>query len=212
MKKTKLFAALAALTLASLAQAATLLPGQSLTPGQSVSSDSGAYTLVMQGDGNLVMYQRSNMSPIWYTKTDGNPGAAAVMQGDGNLVVYSTTGTALWNSRTAGNAGAYLNVQDDRNLVVYRADGKALWHSDTYIRPEPPKPVDPPKPVQPPKQDCPGNPGGAQIWFSFCLTKPAGGWWEDRQSTAVTACNYAQAKALAQSRAANYIISDGMCR
>ncbi|MBN9621297.1 MAG: hypothetical protein J0H43_16460 [Actinobacteria bacterium] len=91
-----------------------------------VVSKSKQYTLVQQGDGNLVEYAGSKA--IWSTQTNGRSTARTIMQMDGNLVQYGTDGHPSWFSRTAGHAGAALVVQDDGNLVIY-ADGKALWSS-----------------------------------------------------------------------------------
>jgi hypothetical protein len=106
-------------------------PGQGLGPGQSVVSCNGRFTFVMQGDGNLVLYDGSK--PRWSTQTNGKNGYAAVMQGDGNFVLYGPTAVPLWASRTDGNAGAWFAVQDDGNLVVYRASPQLpLWNSGTF--------------------------------------------------------------------------------
>ena len=58
-----------------------------------------AFRLVMQADGNLVLYQ-SDGTPRFNTGTEGNPGTIAVMQDDGNLVLYKSP--AIWASNTAG--------------------------------------------------------------------------------------------------------------
>jgi len=99
--------------------------GEVLTAGQFIVSCGGAcgaFTLIMQGDGNLVLYQEGWV-PVWASAWYGaaDPGAYAVMQGDGNLVVYGPgcPGGVCWNSGTAGNPGAELSVQDDGNLVIY---------------------------------------------------------------------------------------------
>ncbi|WP_329133692.1 hypothetical protein OG552_16695 [Streptomyces sp. NBC_01476] len=103
----------------------------------------GRYTLlVMQADGNFVMYRKRDGKAIWSTGTYGHAGAYADMQSDGNLVVYGpgggpSTGGALWSTGTYGHAGAYADMQDDGNLVVYRAGGGtstggALWSTGTY--------------------------------------------------------------------------------
>jgi hypothetical protein len=63
-----------------------LLPGQQLNPGQSKVSCDGRFTLVMQGDGNLVLYQQGRA--LWNTQTNGRGGHHAVMQSDGNFVLY----------------------------------------------------------------------------------------------------------------------------
>ncbi len=54
--------------------------------------------LVMQGDGNLVLYRdntNGTVTAIWSTFTDGNPGAVAVLGTDGKLRILSASGSAL---------------------------------------------------------------------------------------------------------------------
>ena len=102
-----------------------LVPGASLSAGQSLSSPSGAYHLVMQGDGNLVEYN-SSASSVWASSTNPN-GSVAVMQGDGNFVVYSSSDAALWSSGTSGNPGAYLSLADTGLLSVVSTSGVPLW-------------------------------------------------------------------------------------
>ena len=104
---------------------ATLHSGQCLQPGQSLQSDNQLHTLIMQPDGNVVLYNQQSQ-PLWSTDTGGliTPGHFA-MQADGNLVLYDTDGSAKWVSNTYGNPGAFLNIQDDGNLVVYRSGAQA---------------------------------------------------------------------------------------
>lgn len=106
-------------------------PGQRLNAGWSIKSRDGRYRVVMQSDGNLVLYQSSGA--VWATGTNGNSGSWAVMQNDGNLVVRRPGGTAIWASNTAGNSGSRLIIQNDRNLVIYRSNGTASWASGTNI-------------------------------------------------------------------------------
>ncbi|MDF3291444.1 hypothetical protein [Streptomyces silvisoli] len=98
--------------------------------------------LVMQSDGNLVMYRKRDGAAIWSSGTYGHPGAYAMMQKDGDLVVYrsgggpSTVGS-LWASGTHGHPGAYAIMQDDGNLVIYKSGGGpstggSLWASNTW--------------------------------------------------------------------------------
>jgi hypothetical protein len=53
--------------------------------------------LIMQGDGNLVIY-----SPlaIWASNTDGEPGAHLLVQNDGNVVLYRADWTPIWDTGT----------------------------------------------------------------------------------------------------------------
>ncbi|WP_244135196.1 protease pro-enzyme activation domain-containing protein [Burkholderia sp. BCC1638] len=93
--------------------------GTTLKPGQTAYSASQNHRLVMQNDGNLVLYNVSGAA-IWNSGTFGNAGAYAVFQTDGNFVVYSAGGRALWFSATNGGSyGQYLAVQDDGNMVIY---------------------------------------------------------------------------------------------
>lgn len=106
-------------------------PGTVLGAGSAIASCDGRFSLVMQGDGNLVLYVNSSGTPLWWSGTEGHPGAFAVMQGDGNFVVYSAQGQALWWSGTSGHPGAFLEVQTDGNLVVYAPGWQPLWASGT---------------------------------------------------------------------------------
>jgi hypothetical protein len=104
----------------STTSVSTLTAGQDLTAGQELQSPDGQYTLVMQADGNLVLYQGAftcqtacTGDALWNSQTEGDDGAYAVMQTDGNLVVYQGSG-AVWNSQTEGfGAGTYLSMQND---------------------------------------------------------------------------------------------------
>ena len=55
-------------------------------------------TLVMQGDGNLVLYKTGGAAR-WSTATHGHPGARLAVQNDGNVVVYEGS-TPLWATGT----------------------------------------------------------------------------------------------------------------
>jgi hypothetical protein len=117
------------LTGMSPAAAATdrLATGQALTSGQSLVSGNGAYRLVMQPDGNAVVYNAANVAQ-WASRTGGNPGARLVVQADGNVVVYSAANRGLWATGTRTTNGR-LVMQADGNVVVYSASDAGLWAS-----------------------------------------------------------------------------------
>jgi hypothetical protein len=92
-----------------------------------------SYELVLQDDGNLVIYNASGRA-LWASNTDIHNPTQAVMQTDGNFVIYSG-GHALWATGT-NDGGQALCFQDDGNLVVYttiiaHCYGNALWASGT---------------------------------------------------------------------------------
>jgi peptidoglycan/xylan/chitin deacetylase (PgdA/CDA1 family) len=109
----------------------TVLPaGSRLDPGSALSSPGGQYRLVMQRDGNLVLYTVADR-PLWAAGTRESGGAYAVLQRDGNLVVYSVRGhRALWSTRTSGHPGAVVTLHIDGNVTVHAGD-RRLWASDS---------------------------------------------------------------------------------
>ena len=69
------------------------------TPKWATGTDGRAIgDIVMQDDGNLVMYDANG--PVWASGTDQHPGAVLVLQDDGNLVIYAPDGTPLWATGT----------------------------------------------------------------------------------------------------------------
>ncbi|XP_055334353.1 uncharacterized protein LOC129585629 [Paramacrobiotus metropolitanus] len=110
-----------------------LHPGEELLPGRSIHSKNGKLDLIMQTDGNLVLYRTSDGSPIWASNTCHKPVQKCVMQHDGNLVLYEHNGTPIWASNTYGQNGAELKVQDDGNLCMYKGH-HCCWASGTHGR------------------------------------------------------------------------------
>ncbi len=99
-----------------------LYTNQSLLINQSLVSTNGLYELIMQSDGNLVLYKYTGVggwAAYWSTGTGGDGSSFLAMQPDGNLVVYKYSGGVTWNSGTYGYGAAWLNMQNDGNLVVY---------------------------------------------------------------------------------------------
>ncbi len=106
----------------------TLAPGEGLGDNTMRASCDGRFILVMQGDGNLVLYPTANVTPtgaVWNSRTFGAT-PTLWMQTDGNLVVYHGQ-TAVWNSRTHGNPGATLEITNAGKLRVRSASNATLW-------------------------------------------------------------------------------------
>ena len=121
-------------------------------------SNGPVWEAVMQGDGNLVVYD-PYAHPLWASATAGNVGACVVVQDDGNVVIYDANNNSLWASNTVvpgqpaaptatdrltANQGLIpgqsiksldgrftLIFQTDGNLVLYAPGGQALWASNT---------------------------------------------------------------------------------
>lgn len=108
-----------------------LAAGQRLAVGGTLTPHNGKVRLVLQDDGNLVLYRNDTGAALWSSHTHGKPVDHAIMQADGNFVCYDGSGKAYWASGTHGHPGAYVILQDDANLVVYSASGSPLWASNT---------------------------------------------------------------------------------
>lgn len=107
-----------------------LYEGEQLNVGESLVSSNGRYKLVLQGDGNFVIYNGSN-NGVWSAGTWGMNINRAVMQYDGNFVLYDNNGTARFGSNTWNPVGSCLVMQSDGNLIIYQK-GQARWSSNTW--------------------------------------------------------------------------------
>eukprot|EP00243_Klebsormidium_subtile_P001746 TRINITY_DN1322_c0_g1_i4.p1 TRINITY_DN1322_c0_g1~~TRINITY_DN1322_c0_g1_i4.p1 ORF type:complete len:290 (-),score=67.06 TRINITY_DN1322_c0_g1_i4:405-1274(-) len=105
--------------------------------GDRLTSADGKTYVIMQPDGNFVVY--SNGSAIWHSHTFGSgPNCGAVMQNDGNLCVYNASNKWIWGSNTflKGQKPFRLVMQNDGDLVLYDAKGTATWASKTDPTPQ----------------------------------------------------------------------------
>lgn len=102
----------------------TLYPNQKLTVGQA----SDGMSLIMQGDGNLVLYKGS--SALWSSGTGGQCTASdscvAAFQTDGNLVIYKGS-TAIWNSGTGGHSGLQLSFSSASPYISILEASDPIW-------------------------------------------------------------------------------------
>jgi hypothetical protein len=109
-----------------------LNPGESLSPNGQLTAPTKPLRLVLQDDGNLVLYVWND--PLWDSKTTGQPAAKAVMQQDGNFVIYDNQGKALWSSNTWGKNGSYLELDDSGSATIYHPVGASklpVWSTNT---------------------------------------------------------------------------------
>ncbi|MGN9813471.1 hypothetical protein ACTMSW_29495 [Micromonospora sp. BQ11] len=93
------------------------------------SCGSEAQSLVLQQDGNLVLYRHSDGVALWHSSTHGRAVTKAVMQTDGNFVLYGADMTPHWYSGTQGFGGAVLRLQDSGGLSI-TVGGFDVWSGD----------------------------------------------------------------------------------
>jgi hypothetical protein len=85
-------------------------------------SNGSTVELVMQDDGNLVLYNRGGVEHggrvCWASNTVGR-GSFATYQEDGNFVVYEADGrTAAWASKTDGDGVGLVSIDDWGTVYV----------------------------------------------------------------------------------------------
>ena len=117
-----------------------LASGGKLLRGQTIWSTSKQTKLVLQHDGNLVVYrvaseaENSSDKPKWASGTNvlvGTPESVHLLQG-GDLVMGNKAGSVVWRLGTEFE-GASLRVLDENGgkvcLVTSRTDSECLWSS-----------------------------------------------------------------------------------
>lgn len=101
-----------------------------LKKGQYIASSNGVMKLIMQKDGNLVIYCR--LKPIWSTKTNGALYDHMAFLADGNMVLVRADKVYAFSSSITPGKGRKLHIQKDGNLVIKDGNGNALWDTKTY--------------------------------------------------------------------------------
>jgi len=111
-----------------------IAPGQRLLPGWFMTSSNWRCKLIMQGDGNFVLYDREREPAVWASDTVGHPGAYLDFQRDGNVVVYDQSGPALWATATDRHASDFQRL--DARSTAYVTEGPStLWLEPGLVAP-----------------------------------------------------------------------------
>lgn len=115
----------------SVASKNKLYPGDCLKFKEHLDSPNGCFKLLMQEDGNLVLYKKSDQSAIWSTNTYLTCSQNACYQSDGNFIVSNCEKKATWAAGSFAG-GNYIELQDDGNIVNYAKDPlRAIWASNS---------------------------------------------------------------------------------
>lgn len=142
MKKTlaaTLFGLLASASVASNAAEFVryMNAGEVLHKGDVLRSPNNLYRLIMQNDGNLVLYFFPSINAGAYSRwsTGSNPnGSYAAIQFDGNLAVYTSSNTWAWQAGAGGKpANSYkLVLEDDGHLYLGAPTGTMPTVATSY--------------------------------------------------------------------------------
>jgi hypothetical protein len=111
-----------------------IFSGSTLRPGDYFFSCNYNAYLLMQGNGDLVLYETATGRQLWHSGTAGWGGSYAEMLPNGDFVVMSASSIPIWGTGTFWG-GSYTAVQADGNLVVYSPTGYPLWQTGTRLSP-----------------------------------------------------------------------------
>lgn len=120
-----------------------MVKSQVLTPCQALFSLDGGHMLIMQLDGNLVLYntKESPSKVTWKTNTifPSWQGYYTTLnfEANGNLVLFANF-ALKWSTGTNGKDSTTLVLQNDGNLVMYKAagaidSGTVVWATNTGV-------------------------------------------------------------------------------
>jgi hypothetical protein len=102
--------------------------GSELQVGDELVSRNGWVRLVLEPNGDLVLYRTQVQRRLWSSGTTGVDRVR--MEANGDLVAASAQGTQ-WHSDTDGNPGAHAVLGDDGNFAVYDTLENPLWSTGT---------------------------------------------------------------------------------
>lgn len=105
-------------------------PGTGLANGDWLRSENGDYELIMQHDGNLVLYEISTGQriPRWDTCTWNQGVIGCRMQASGNLELRTATNNIVWESYTS-SPESYLKLENNGRAYIYTSSGNSIWHT-----------------------------------------------------------------------------------
>jgi Domain of unknown function (DUF1929)/Legume lectin domain len=96
---------------------------------QSNTAKKGASRLVLQTDGNLVLYDKASTA-LWASNTAGSTGSYLVVQNDGNLVIYDQNNHPIWASNTVTPVTYYQIKNIWKNTYLFDG-GDSLKYGTT---------------------------------------------------------------------------------
>uniref|UniRef100_A0A7M5XFV1 Bulb-type lectin domain-containing protein n=1 Tax=Clytia hemisphaerica TaxID=252671 RepID=A0A7M5XFV1_9CNID len=90
----------------------------------------GAYRLVIEDDGDLVLKCGPYSNVVWNAGTAKTKASKLKLGVDGNLVLSDPDGNLCWSTDTAGKGIEKFSVLGGGNFVGYKGDD-IVWQTDT---------------------------------------------------------------------------------
>ncbi|BFV55419.1 hypothetical protein KCMC57_up05230 [Kitasatospora sp. CMC57] len=104
------------------------------TAGDSASADNGMSQLVLQSDGNLVLYKFTGADsyPVWASGTYGDGVVRVDWSRSGYVKLLNSSGGIVCTLGALNPApGGHAELRNDGNLVFLNSSGNATWDTGT---------------------------------------------------------------------------------
>ncbi|GAA1182632.1 hypothetical protein F4556_001530 [Kitasatospora gansuensis] len=104
------------------------------TAGDSVGADNGMSQLVLQSDGNLVLYKFTGADsyPVWASGTRGDGVVRVDWSRSGYVKLLNSSGGIVCTMGALNPApGGHAELRNDGNLVFLNSSGNATWSTGT---------------------------------------------------------------------------------
>jgi hypothetical protein len=114
----------------------SLAMNQILNTGDYLVSENGLFFVILQTDGNFVIYAGSgpndNHGYVWGTQTAQGPGwYYAELISDGAIFIFRNE-QIIWQSPGVPDQGPYTaTIGNDGDLRVFNASGNPIWDTQT---------------------------------------------------------------------------------
>ncbi len=95
-------------------------------------SSNRMYKLVLQEDGNLVIYDIKG-EVVWGSNTANGLIKKCIFQEDANLVLYDNNNVPYWASHTISDKQSRVILEDDGKLTIYLEE-KAIWSNGQLLK------------------------------------------------------------------------------
>ncbi|MEV4613521.1 hypothetical protein AB0K43_13105 [Kitasatospora sp. NPDC049258] len=104
------------------------------TAGHSVGADNGMSQLILQSDGNLVLYKFTGADsyPAWASGTGGHGVVRVDWSRSGYVKLLNSSGGIVCTLGALNPApGGHAELRNDGNLVFLNSSGNATWDTGT---------------------------------------------------------------------------------
>ena len=99
-----------------------------LSVNQELDSANGLYRMVLQSDGNLVVYKVKSGAHLFESVTNGkNKGRLLTLLSNGHLQLTTSTSTLAWAPKAKAGAATSLVLQNNGELDLLTKSGSILW-------------------------------------------------------------------------------------